>query len=112
MDINHGPGVPDGTFHFALRCDSLKDLEQRRLALISTGVVVVELIDLNPYRSFFFDDPVHRLRLEDMVQLRQPKAADSDPLRASSQPTWDCSARRPFQPLAVATNPAEPRPRA
>ena len=80
-DINRGLGVPAGTFHFAFRCDSLQSLEERRLALISTGVVVGELIDLNPYRSFFFDDPVNGLRLEYTVQLRQPGAADLDPLR-------------------------------
>ena len=80
-DINRGLGVPAGTFHFAFRCDSLEALEERRLALISTGVVVGELLDLNPYRSFFFNDPVNGLRLEYTVRLRDPGAGDRDPLQ-------------------------------
>ena len=43
--------------------------------------MVGELIDLNPYRSFFFDDPVNGLRLEYTVQPHQPGAGDLDPLR-------------------------------
>lgn len=88
-DINRGLDVPAGTFHFALRCESLQALEERRLALISTGVVVGELIDLYPYRSFFFDDPVNGLRLEYTLRPWQP-----------------------FQRLAAAANPAGPQPRA
>jgi catechol 2,3-dioxygenase-like lactoylglutathione lyase family enzyme len=77
--INHGLGVPTGTFHFAFRCPSLAALEQRRDALIAAGVVAGGLLDLDPYRSFFFDDPVNGLRLEYTTRLRHPSAADRDP---------------------------------
>ena len=77
--INHGLGVPTGTFHFAFRSPSLAALEGRRQELISAGVVVGELLDLDPYRSFFFDDPVNGLRLEYTTRLRHPLAADRDP---------------------------------
>jgi catechol 2,3-dioxygenase-like lactoylglutathione lyase family enzyme len=77
--INRGLGVPSGTFHFALRCSSLEALEQRRRDLIAAGVGVGQLLDLDPYRSFFFDDPVNGLRLEYTTRLRTPSAADRDP---------------------------------
>ncbi len=77
--INHGLGVPRGTFHFAFRCPSLPALEQRRQDLLEAGVELGELIDLDPYRSFFFDDPVNGLRLEYTTRLRSPSAADRDP---------------------------------
>jgi catechol 2,3-dioxygenase-like lactoylglutathione lyase family enzyme len=77
--INRGLGVPAGTFHFAFRCDSLEALEQRRLTLLNAGVLVGDLIDLHPYRSFFFDDPVNGLRLEYTVRLGQPGEVDRDP---------------------------------
>jgi hypothetical protein len=77
--INHGLGVPRGTFHFAFRCPSLSALEQRRQDLLDAGVELGELIDLDPYRSFFFDDPVNGLRLEYTTRLRDPSAADRDP---------------------------------
>jgi hypothetical protein len=54
-------------------------LEGRRQELISAGLVVGELLDLAPYRSFFFDDPVNGLRLEYTNRLRAPSAADRDP---------------------------------
>lgn len=79
--INRGLGLPSGTFHFAFRCDNLAALEARRLALIERGVVVGELLDLSPYRSFFFDDPVNGLRLEYTTRLTTPTAADRDPLQ-------------------------------
>ena len=79
--INRGLGLPSGTFHFAFRCDSLTALEARRLELITQGVVVGELLDLSPYRSFFFDDPVNGLRLEYTTRLQAPSAADRDPLQ-------------------------------
>jgi len=44
-------------------------------------VVVGELLDLVPYRSFFFDDPLNGLRLEYTVRLQTPAAADRDPLQ-------------------------------
>ena len=77
--INRGLGVPSGTFHFALRCSSPQALEQRRQELISAEVLVGELLDLDPYRSFFFDDPVNGLRLEYTTRLRSPGAKDRDP---------------------------------
>jgi catechol 2,3-dioxygenase-like lactoylglutathione lyase family enzyme len=77
--INHGLGVPTGTFHFAFRCHSLEALEARRNELISAGVVMGELLDLDPYRSFFFDDPVNGLRLEYTTRVRNPSATDRDP---------------------------------
>jgi len=77
--INHGLGVPSGTFHFAFRCPSLEDLEARRHELIAAGVVLGELLDLNPYRSFFLDDPVNGLRQEYTARLRDPSPADRDP---------------------------------
>ena len=77
--INRGLGVPSGTFHFALRCTTPAALEQRRLELINAGVLVGELLDLDPYRSFFFDDPVNGLRLEYTTRLRLPGATDRDP---------------------------------
>ena len=77
--INRGLGVPRGTFHFAFRCPSLAALEARRQELIHAGVVLGELLDLDPYRSFFFDDPVNGLRLEYTTRLRPTTAADRDP---------------------------------
>lgn len=77
--INHGLGVPRGTFHFAFRCPSLSALEQRRQDLLDAEVELGELIDLDPYQSFFFDDPVNGLRLEYTTRLRDPSAADRDP---------------------------------
>ncbi len=79
--INHGLGLPNGTFHFAFRCADLTTLEARRQELIRRGVVVGELLDLFPYRSFFFDDPVNGLRLEYTTRLQAPTDADRDPLR-------------------------------
>lgn len=78
-DINRGLGVPSGTFHFAFRCPSVAALEQRRAELTIAGVVVGAMIDLDPYRSFFFDDPVNGLRLEYTTLLRQPMESDRDP---------------------------------
>jgi len=59
----------------------LTALEARRQELIGRGVVVGELLDLFPYRSFFFDDPVNGLRLEYTTRLQVPVAADRDPLQ-------------------------------
>ena len=72
-------GVPPGTFHFAFRCDSRQALGERRQQLQQKGVVVGELLDLNPYASFFFDDQVNGLRLEYTTRWRQPTAQDCDP---------------------------------
>ncbi len=77
--INVGLGVPRGTFHFAFRCDSQQALGERRSALLQRGVVVGPLLDLNPYASFFFDDPVNGLRLEYTTRWRALTAADRDP---------------------------------
>jgi catechol 2,3-dioxygenase-like lactoylglutathione lyase family enzyme len=79
--INRGLGLPNGTFHFAFRCADEPSLQSRRQELIERGVVVGELLDLPPYRSFFFDDPVNGLRLEYTTRLHQPGEADRDPLR-------------------------------
>ncbi len=79
--INAGLGVPAGTFHFALRCASSKELEARHAELRSRGAVVGELIDLPPYRSFFFDDPVNGLRLEYTMRVGTTTEADRDPGR-------------------------------
>ena len=73
--INRGLGVPSGTFHFALRCTTPAALEQRRLELINAGVLVGELLDLDPYCSFFFDDPVNGLRLEYTARPAPAEAA-------------------------------------
>jgi catechol 2,3-dioxygenase-like lactoylglutathione lyase family enzyme len=77
--INRGLGVPNGTFHFALRCLSQEALVQRRQELIAAEVLVGEILDLDPYRSFFFDDPVNGLRLEYTTRLRLPGPTDRDP---------------------------------
>lgn len=77
--INRGLGVPPGTFHFAFRCDSQQALRERREQLRQRGVVVGDLLDLNPYASFFFDDPVNGLRLEYTTRWRQTTAEDCDP---------------------------------
>lgn len=77
--INGGLGVPPGTFHFALRCPSLAALQDRRRELQDRGVVVGKELDLHPYRSFFFDDPVNGLRLEYTTRLAEPGDADRDP---------------------------------
>lgn len=77
--INAGLGVPPGTFHFAFRCASLAALEARRAELLARGVAVGDLLDLSPYRSFFFDDPINGLRLEYTTRLALPTAADRDP---------------------------------
>jgi hypothetical protein len=39
------------------------------------------VVDLDPYRSFFFNDPVNGLRLEYTTRVRHPDAADRDPLQ-------------------------------
>lgn len=76
--INAGLGVPPGTYHFALRCESLEALKARREELIRRGVVVGEILDLSPYRSFFFNDP-NGLRLEYTTRVAPFVAADRDP---------------------------------
>lgn len=78
--INAGLGLPPGTFHFALRCDSLSALEARRAELASRQVVVGPIIDLPPYKSFFFDDP-NGLRLEYTTRVSPYKADDKDPTK-------------------------------
>lgn len=77
--INQGLGVPSGTFHFAFRCDDEQALISRRQALMASGVVVGDLLDLSPYRSFFFDDPVNGLRLEYTMRVGTLTDADRDP---------------------------------
>jgi catechol 2,3-dioxygenase-like lactoylglutathione lyase family enzyme len=77
--INRGLGVPPGTFHFAFRSPSQQALGERRQQLQQKGVVVGALLDLNPYASFFFDDPVNGLRLEYTTRWRQPTVEDRDP---------------------------------
>ena len=42
-------------------------------------MVVGELLDLNPYTSFFFDDPVNGLRLDYTTRWRVLTADDRDP---------------------------------
>jgi catechol 2,3-dioxygenase-like lactoylglutathione lyase family enzyme len=79
--INRGLGVPCGTFHFAFRSASRQALEERRRTLQQRGVVVGSLLDLNPYASFFFNDPVNGLRLEYTTRWRPLSAADRDPER-------------------------------
>jgi catechol 2,3-dioxygenase-like lactoylglutathione lyase family enzyme len=76
--INRGLGVPPGTFHFAFRCESLAALEARRTELAGRGVKVGQLLDLPPYKSFFFDDP-NGLRLEYTTRVGTLSAADRDP---------------------------------
>lgn len=76
--INAGLGVPPGTYHFAFRCDSLEALHARRAELLSRGVVLGEVVDLHPYRSFFFNDP-NGLRLEYTVRVAPFVASDKDP---------------------------------
>jgi catechol 2,3-dioxygenase-like lactoylglutathione lyase family enzyme len=76
--INRGLGVPPGTFHFALRCESLDALETRRSELAGRGVQVSAVLDLPPYKSFFFDDP-NGLRLEYTTRVGTLTAADRDP---------------------------------
>lgn len=76
--INRGLGVPPGTFHFAFRCESRTALESRRSELASRGVKVGQMLDLPPYKSFFFDDP-NGLRLEYTTRVGTLSAADRDP---------------------------------
>lgn len=78
-DINRGLGVPPGTFHVAFRCASSEALTGRRRALQQRGVILGDELDLSPYRSFFFDDPVNGLRLEYTTRLSGTTAADQDP---------------------------------
>jgi hypothetical protein len=54
---------------------------QHRCDLQSRGVVVGRILDLDPYRSFFFDDPVNGLRLEYTTRFRSLKPEDRDPSR-------------------------------
>jgi catechol 2,3-dioxygenase-like lactoylglutathione lyase family enzyme len=79
--INRGLGVPPGTFHVALRCSSLNALEARRSDLLSKGVAVGEILPLNPYRSFFLDDPVNGLRLEYTARIADYTEDDKDPAK-------------------------------
>lgn len=80
--INAGLGVPPGTYHFALRCASLPDLEKRREELQGRGVQVGPLMDLPPYKSFFFDDP-NGLRLEYTTLVGTFSELDKDPVKRS-----------------------------
>lgn len=77
--INSGLGVPLGTFHFAFRAVSQETLIERWHELQLKGVTVGALLDLNPYRSFFFDDPVNGLRLEYTTRYRSLTMEDRDP---------------------------------
>lgn len=79
--INRGLGVPNGTFHFAFRCADEQALIRRRQELIARGVRLGDLLDLSPYRSFFFDDPVNGLRLEYTTRVGMLSDADRDPQR-------------------------------
>jgi hypothetical protein len=83
--INRGLGLPRGTFHFALHCSDEAALQTRRLELISRGVILGELIELDPYQSFFIDDPMNGLRLEYTTHLRTPNESDRDPQRCQFQ---------------------------
>jgi catechol 2,3-dioxygenase-like lactoylglutathione lyase family enzyme len=83
--INRGLGVPNGTYHFALRCPNEVALAERRLELMEKGVVVGELISLDPYESFFLEDPVNGLRMEYTTRLRLPNATDRDPSKRQFQ---------------------------
>lgn len=76
--INGGLGVPPGTFHFALRCESLEALLARREQLLAQQVVVGPILNLPPYQSFFFDDP-NGLRLEYTTRVAPFTSADQDP---------------------------------
>lgn len=78
--INTGLGVPPGTYHFALRCHSLAELEARHSELIQKGVQVGEISNLYPYKSFFFDDP-NGLRLEYTTLVADYTEADKDPTK-------------------------------
>jgi catechol 2,3-dioxygenase-like lactoylglutathione lyase family enzyme len=78
--INNGLGVPAGTFHFALRCDSLEALQVRHKELRSNQILVGPIIDLPPYKSFFFDDP-NGIRLEYTTRVAAYKAEDKDPVK-------------------------------
>ena len=55
--INTALGVPAGMYHFALRAQTLEELELRRATLHTNGVEVSEIIDLGMARSIFFADP-------------------------------------------------------
>jgi catechol 2,3-dioxygenase-like lactoylglutathione lyase family enzyme len=77
--VNRGLGVPPGTFHVALRCPSLEALEARRQELLGKGVTVGAILPLNPYRSFFFDDPANGLRLEYTTRIADYTEEDKDP---------------------------------
>ena len=79
--INRGLGVPPGTFHVALRCASPDALEARRRDLLAKGVSVGDILPLNPYRSFFLDDPVNGLRLEFSTRIADYTEADKDPTK-------------------------------
>lgn len=83
--INRGLGVPNGTYHFALRCTNEVALTERRLELMEKGVVVGQLISLDPYQSFFLEDPVNGLRMEYTTRLRLPNATDRDPSKRRFQ---------------------------
>lgn len=72
--------MPLGTFHFAFRSASYQELVDRRGELLFQGVAVGELLDLNGYRSFFFDDPLNGLRLEYITRYRRLTADDQDPV--------------------------------
>jgi catechol 2,3-dioxygenase-like lactoylglutathione lyase family enzyme len=71
-------GFPPGTFHFAFRCESYEALVSKRSQLEENGVDVGPIIDLNPYQSFFFDDP-NGYRLEYTTRLSAPTPADKNP---------------------------------
>ena len=49
------------------------------LTLLNTGVLVGELIDLPPYRSFFLDDPLNGQRLESTRRLGPSGELERDP---------------------------------
>lgn len=92
--INRGLGLPNGTFHFAFRCDSMSALEVRRRDQIDQGVLVGELLDPFPCRLFFFNNLVNGRRQIAPRVYRRPQQPIVIHCSGSFRPAWRCSSRR------------------
>ena len=73
--INGALGVPAGMYHFALRAETLEELEVRRASLVAHEVDVSEIIDLGTARSIFFADP-NNIQVEICCHTRPFDASD------------------------------------
>jgi catechol 2,3-dioxygenase-like lactoylglutathione lyase family enzyme len=69
-DINSAQGLPSAFYHFAMWCDDVAALEQKREQLVGRGVDVTPVVDHEWCRSIYFKDP-NGLLLEYCATVRK-----------------------------------------